>query len=53
MSVGLKREVAGIVENDFGIRIIAAKRFRSRRKKERIILAPHRQRRSDDLRKNS
>jgi hypothetical protein len=37
----LEREMAGIEQTDFGLRVVALERFRAGRQKERIVLAPH------------
>ena len=43
--VGFQREVTGLVEVHFGVRIVALERFGPRGQKEWIILAPRRQKR--------
>ena len=44
-AVRLQREVAGVEEADLCLWNVALKRFGARRKEERIVLAPHRQKR--------
>ena len=44
-AVRLQREVAGLEEVDLCLRNVALKRFSARREEERIVLAPHRQKR--------
>ena len=43
LSMRLQREVAGIVEMHLGVGVVAPEGLGPRRKKERIVLAPHRQ----------
>jgi hypothetical protein len=43
--MGFEREVARVVEDDFGARIISTEGFRPGREKEGVVLSPYRQRR--------
>src|SRR5437764_3629923 len=43
--VTFEREMAGLEQMNFGVRIVALERLRAGRQKERIVLAPHRKKR--------